>query len=185
MLAVRVHGRGGQGSVTAARILVNAALKEGLYGQTIPQFGGERRGAPVKVSLRLDSGYIPVRNHVYKPDLILVFDASLFEITDVMEGIKKGGILVVNTAHADKIQYDMDNLTLFTVDATRLAKEGLGTPIVNTAMLGAFCRASNFISVDSVKEVVKEWFHEEDNGKNTRLVQKAYDESKEENIEKQ
>lgn len=177
MLEVRIHGRGGQGAVTAARILVNAALKEGLWGQTIPQFGGERRGAPVKVSLRLSPSYIPIRTHVHKPDLIMVMDASLFDIVELTKGLNKNGTIVINTTDPTKLEYFLQGFKVFSVNATRMAEKELGSPIVNTAMLGAFCKATDILTIGSVREAVKEWFEEDDLGGNVKLVKKAYRET--------
>lgn len=175
MQEIRIHGRGGQGGITAAQIIVNAAFKEGIYGQAIPEFGAERRGAPIKVSLRLDFNYIPIRTQVAKPNLVIVLDKSLFDIIPVTKGLKEGGTIVVNS-------HDLEgygpNFKVVSVDATRLARRILGKSIVNTAMLGAFCRATKMVSLNAVKEAMKEWFDEDDFETNIILVQKAFEGAK-------
>ena len=98
MLEVRLHGRGGQGAVTSAELVAEAAINEGKYAQAFPSFGPERRGAPVRAFIRVDNGPIPLRNEIDEPDVVLVLDPTLIRVVNVTEGLKKDGIVVLNTS---------------------------------------------------------------------------------------
>lgn len=152
---LRLHGRGGQGTVTASEMLVEAATIEGFYGQSIPYFGAERRGAPVTAFARISDK--PIRRHaqVYNPDMVAVFDPKFLGRKDVISGLKEGGNIVAN----QKQMQGINNYRLFIIDATRIAVEnGLvvaGWAVVNTAMLGAIARVLGSISKDAVEKVVR------------------------------
>lgn len=160
MIEIRFHGRGGQGAVVASTILAAACFIEGQYCQAFPAFGVERRGAPVEAYLRIDRDKIRLRTNVYHPDHVLVLDPTLIEAIDVTRGLKSGGTLLLNT---DRQVSDFERFADFavaTVDASRIAlQHGLGArthPIVNTAMLGAFARASGLISLDAICAAILE-----------------------------
>lgn len=161
MKEIRIHGRGGQGGVTAAELLARAAFKEGKWVQAIPFFGAERRGAPVKAFARIADEPILIRSQVYNPDYVVVLDSTLLDLVDVTEGLKKDGIVVINTTQKpDEIKLRQGRLA--TVDATGIALElqllVAGLPVLNTTMLGAFSRATDEIKLDSVLEVIRlEW----------------------------
>jgi pyruvate ferredoxin oxidoreductase gamma subunit len=99
MKEIRIHGRGGQGSVTAAELLAIAAFEDGLYSQAFPAFGVERRGAPVMAFVRLSDHTIRLRSQVYDPDYVIVQDATLIETVDVAGGLKADGTIIINTEH--------------------------------------------------------------------------------------
>ncbi len=156
---IRFHGRGGQGAVIASEVLANAAFREGYHVTAFPFFGVERRGAPVTAFTRLSKEPILVRSGIYEPDFVVVLDESLLMSVNVLEGLKKGGSLLVNTRHRpEELPVDSDHKK-FTVDATGIAvKNGLGsptTPIVNTAILGAFAKVSKLVTLNSVIESVR------------------------------
>lgn len=160
MIEIRFHGRGGQGAVVASTILAAACFIEGQYCQAFPAFGVERRGAPVEAYIRIDRNKIRLRTNVYHPDHVLVLDPTLIEAIDVTRGLKHGGTLLLNT---DRPISDFERFADFavaTVDASRIAlQHGLGArthPIVNTAMLGAFARASGLISLDAICAAILE-----------------------------
>lgn len=160
MLEIRFHGRGGQGAVVASEILARAAMKEGKYASAFPFFGVERRGAPVMAFCRIDSRPIRVHAGIYEPNHVVVLDHGLMKMVDVLEGQKEGGSLVVNTSMSlDELGLPADRRTLL-IDATTIAlRRGLGSataPIVNTAILGAFARACDIVSIDSILESIKE-----------------------------
>ncbi len=160
MIEIRFHGRGGQGAVIASELLAQAAFLEGKHPQSFPFFGVERRGAPVTAYTRIDDKPISVRTSITAPDIVVVLDAGLMRTINVMAGLKREGLLLVNTdATPDNIDRTFQG-RLATVDATAIAlSQGLGskaTPIVNTAILGALARASGVVSLDAVvKAVVK------------------------------
>jgi 2-oxoacid:acceptor oxidoreductase gamma subunit (pyruvate/2-ketoisovalerate family) len=158
MFEIRFHGRGGQGAVTAANILAMAAFKEGYYAQSFPFFGVERRGAPVQAFTRLDEKPIDVRMNVYSPDAIIVLDPSLLDVVNVTEGLKEDGTIVINTSKKPS-DYDF-GYKVATVDATSIAlAHKLGSsasPIVNTAILGAYSKAIKNVGIDNIMLAIKE-----------------------------
>jgi len=126
MKEIRIHGRGGQGSVTAAELLAQAAFKDGMYSQAFPAFGVERRGAPVQAFCRIDDKKIRTRAQIYYPDVIIVQDSTLLEVVDVFSGLKEDGKAVINTKFEAE-DLDIDHpATIITVDATGLAIQHLG-----------------------------------------------------------
>ena len=157
---IRFHGRGGQGAVTAAELLAKAVFNEGRYVQAFGLFGAERRGAPVKAFARIDDREILIRSQIYNPDYVVVLDSGLLGIIDVTEGLKEGGLVLINTRKIpEEIQLGRD-YRLATVDATSIALElsllVAGLPVVNTAILGAFARATDEVELESVIHVIKE-----------------------------
>jgi len=146
LIEIRWHGRGGQGAVTSAELLAQAAISEGKYAQAFPSFGPERRGAPVlafvRISneqIRISNEQIRIRSQITEPDAVVVLDPSLLRLTNVTSGLKNGGVCVVNTKKsAEEIREELDiKCRLATIDATRIARETLGVPITNTTMGGS------------------------------------------------
>lgn len=177
MIEIRWHGRGGQGAVTSVELLALAAIEEGQYAQGFPAFGPERRGAPVLAFNRIDAGQIKVRSGIYQPGVVVVLDSSLVKLVNVTEGLKAGGTLIVNTTKAPgEVAAGLKfGGRLYTVDATRIAREELGTPITNTTMLGALVKATGVIRLESLRGPLGHRF-----GKmalrNMRAMKRAYDE---------
>jgi pyruvate ferredoxin oxidoreductase gamma subunit len=181
---VRFHGRGGQGAVTAAELLAEAAIEEGRYALAFPEYGAERRGAPVLAFTRIDDEPILEREPVLEPDVVVVLDASLApEI--YMKGLKPDGVLVVNTqASVNEVRriveargYEPPS-KVAVVDATSIALKHLGSPIVNTAMLGALVRAVDLVSLETLVRVVYERFSERSPSlaeSNVKAVKEAYE----------
>jgi len=160
MIEIRFHGRGGQGAVTSAELLAQAAIQEGKFAQAFPSFGPERRGAPVLAFSRVSSEQIRIRSQINRPDVVLVLDASLLDIMDVSEGLKKGGVVVVNSSAtieslAKRFSFEGK---LGAVNATEIARKLLGRPITNTTMLGALVRATGVVKVDSLSDPLKHRF---------------------------
>jgi 2-oxoacid:acceptor oxidoreductase gamma subunit (pyruvate/2-ketoisovalerate family) len=159
MKGVRFHGRGGEGVVIAAELLVDAAFKEGKWVQAFPFFGGERRGAPVTAFVRISDRPIRLRGPLYEPNYIVVLSPFLNEGVNVTEGLKKGGLLLINSPGRRK-RLEYEGYRVVKVDATKIAvKLGLvvaGTVVVNTVMLGAFARATKIVNIDSLREAIEE-----------------------------
>jgi len=159
LFEIRFHGRGGQGAVVASEVLANAAFREGYHVAAVPFFGVERRGAPVVAFARLSKEPILIRSGIYRPDFVVVLDESLINAVDVLEGLKPGGAILVNTRREPKDLPIKAGFKVCTVNATDIAmKHGLGsptTPIVNTAILGAFVRVSKLVSLNTVIESVR------------------------------
>ncbi|MFN3804445.1 MAG: 2-oxoacid:acceptor oxidoreductase family protein [Pyrobaculum sp.] len=171
-LEFRFHGRGGQGVVTAAQILATAVIYEGLYAQAFPEFGPERRGAPVRSYLRVWDRPIYVREPVLRPDVVVVADLSLFKADNPLDGVKETSIAVTNGVYKAPIR-------TYYIDATTLAIKVLGRPIVNTALVGAVARATEVASLSSIGEALKRFFSGRLYELNLKLVETAYREVRE------
>jgi len=179
LVEIRWHGRGGQGAVTSAELLAQAAIGEGKFAQAFPSFGPERRGAPVLAFVRISSKEpIRVRAEIEKPDVVVVLDPGLLRIANVTSGLKEDGMLIINTK--DSIQDTESEFKvkqkLATIDATKIARELLGVPIVNTAMIGALLRATEVVKLDSLLEPLRHRFGRLAEG-NINAMKKAYDET--------
>lgn len=174
MKEVRIHGRGGQGSVTAAELLAVAAFEDGKFSQAFPFFGVERRGAPVTAFTRLSDKKIRLRSLIYEPDYVIVQDATLISAVDVTAGLKPDGIVIVNSEKsAGEVGLDA-GIDVRTIDATGIALDIIGRPIVNTTLLGAFAGATGEISIDSIKQSVLARFPGKIGEVNVQAAEKAY-----------
>ena len=170
MIEIRFHGRGGQGAVTAAQILAKAMFFDGKFAQAFPFFGVERRGAPVMAFTRVDDKKIRLRSQIYEPNYVVVQDSSLLESVDVKSGLKDGGKVIINTEKDIKF----DGFDVYTIDATGVALEVLGLPIVNTVMLGAFAGVTGEVSIESLKEAILDSFPKKLGEKNAKAAEVAY-----------
>lgn len=176
MKEIRVHGRGGQGSLVLAQFIAIAALEDGKYGQAFPFLGGggERRGKPIIAFCRLNDCPILLRSRVSEPDYLIVQDATIVKEVDVLEGVKSGGMILVNT---DKTTGELDlkgDFHLLTFSADELARKILGRPIINTALLGAFAAVTKELSLDAVLRAVRIKFPGDLGEKNAQVVQESY-----------
>jgi len=179
LIEIRWHGRGGQGAVTSAELVARAAIGEGKYAQAFPSFGPERRGAPVQAFTRIDSKEpIKIRAEVTQPDVVIVLDPGLLSIVNVISGLKDGGIVVINTKKSsEQIRSELGiDGRLATVDATKIARELLGVPIVNTTMIGALIRATGVIKLESVSEPLEDRFGRLAE-RNLKAMERAYEET--------
>lgn len=154
MKEIRFHGRGGQGAVTAVELIAQAAIASGLYAQGFPNFGAERRGAPVMAFLRISDSQIFLRERIDEPDVVVVLDPSLIGLPEVTDGLAPGKTMIINASsdQADEFSHLQERFTLHLVDASQIAMETIGLPITNTAIIGAFVRATETISLQSLKE---------------------------------
>ena len=175
---VRIHGRGGQGSVTAAEVLAHAAFIEGKSVQAFPYFGAERRGAPVKAFARISDEPILVHSQVYNPDYVIVLDPYIYKVVDVTEGLNKNGILVMNTTKGPA-EIGLNGWRVATVDATGIALElnllVAGLPVVNTSILGAFAKATGEVKLESILKAVNETWSGAAGERNVRATELAYE----------
>jgi len=172
---IRIHGRGGQGSVTAAELIAVAAFEDGKWSQAFPYFGTERRGAPVTAFARISDRKIRVRSQVYEPDYVIVQDPSLLSVVDVASGMKKDGLVLVNSEKDPSALKLNTPARVKTIDATTLAIEIIGVPIVNTALLGAFAGATGQIRLESVNKAIKGRFPGKIGDKNVEAVKRAFE----------
>ena len=177
---IRWHGRGGQGAITAAKIMAQAAYLDGYCGVTAaPSFGAERRGAPVSASTRISREPVMVMSQVEEPDVVVVLDHTLLRDPDVTSGLRGGGWLVVNSRQRPKGLRVTGDFNIATADATRVCRElGLivaGLTVVNTAILGAFVRATETVDMASVKKAVRERFSDNAVDINLAAITKTYE----------
>ena len=160
MQEIRFHGRGGQGAVIASRILAQALFLEGRYAQSFPTFGAERRGAPVAAFVRADNTFINVRSRITQPDYVVVMAARLIEAVPVSDGLKKGGLILINSDQSPA-SFDLNPSTqaqfntpspyqIITVNLNKIAlKYGLGNeimPLINAPVLGALAKVSGLVN---------------------------------------
>ncbi|MEB3787794.1 MAG: 2-oxoacid:acceptor oxidoreductase family protein [Desulfurococcales archaeon] len=175
---IRWHGRGGQGAVTAAVILAKAAIYEGKHAQAYPEFGAERRGAPVRAYTRISDKPIRTRSPILKPDIVVVLDRSL-PPSLFLSGLKPQGTLIMNTPlspgeAASKLGIE-GLYRVYTVDATRIALEKLGAPIVNTAMVGALAAVTGLVGLESIEWAIVDTLPGKVAEKNIQAVREAFE----------
>ncbi len=181
MFEVRIHGRGGQGVVTAAELLSLAAFDEGRWAQAFPSFGSERMGAPVVSFCRIDDHEIRTREPVMEPDALIVGDPTLLHQVDVFGGIRSDGFILINTAKSfaqlglDGFVEDLGSERLLTVPASKLAREHTGRAVANAALLGGFAALTGMISLDAVARAIRERFKGALGEGNVASAQAAHD----------
>jgi len=164
MFQIRIHGRGGQGVVTAAEMLSVAAFREGRFAQAFPSFGSERTGAPVVAFCRLDDKRIRLREPIMQPDALIIQDPTLLHQVDVFAGVVRDGYILINTTHSfdelgmGEFVSGFDPVHLCTVPATEFALKHFGRPVPNAALLGGFAAVSGRISLDSVAAAIRDTF---------------------------
>ena len=179
----RWHGRGGQGAWTASELLARAAINEGKYIQSFPEFGPERMGAPVKAYTRISDEPIRLHCAVYNPDLAIVMDPTLLATVPVTKGLGEKGILIVNTPKEPKTlkeELKMLQGSVWTVSATDIAIRILGRAITNTAMLGVVAHATGMVKMESIEKAVQDRFPGPLAEKNMGVIKEAYKEAKSE-----
>lgn len=184
---IRWHGRGGQGTVTAAKFIAEIALAENNYLQAFPEYGPERMGAPIQAFTRLSQKPIDLRCGVESPDIVVVLDPTLLNSIDVTHGLQKGGLLIVNTSQSSAevkkvLGLEGEEIKVYTVDATKISLETLGKAIPNTPMIGALTKVTSFFPLEKVLKVLEKSFgkkfSEEVIEKNKEAVKRAYNEVK-------
>jgi 2-oxoacid:acceptor oxidoreductase gamma subunit (pyruvate/2-ketoisovalerate family) len=175
-LEIRWHGRGGQGAITAAKIVAQAAFNSGYKGVVMaPSFGTERRGAPVDASLKISRSKIHDLGPILSPDVVVVLDDALLEEVDVTAGMKPGGILVINTPKARE-DLDFGDLKLATADVTGLAeKAGLKRGIVNTGIIGALAKALPIVPLELLLQGIEVEFEGNKGRENAEAARMTYE----------
>lgn len=178
MKEIRVHGRGGQGSLVLVQFMAIAALEDDKYGQAFPFLGGggERRGKPIMAFCRLSDQPIRLRSRVAEPDYVIVQDATIVNEVDVTEGIKDGGLILANTEKEPaEIGLESSSFRVVTLSADDLARRILGRPLINTALLGAFAGITGELSLGAALTAVRSKFPGEVGEKNAQVVQESYE----------
>lgn len=179
LVEIRWHGRGGQGAVTSAELVAQAAINEGKYAQAFPSFSPERRGAPVLAFNRINETQpIRTRAEIEEPDIVIVLDTTLLSIIDLASGLKDKGIIIINTKKSAKqIKADFNiSGSIAVVDAKTIAMEELKIPIVNTTMIGALIKTTGLIKLESMKEPLEKRFGRLAE-RNIKAMERAYKET--------
>ena len=164
MLQIRIHGRGGQGVVTAAELLSIAAFAQGRHAQAFPSFGSERTGAPVVAFCRIDDREIRVREPILAPDVLIVQDPTLLHQVDVFQGLERDGYVLINSRRSfdelgvGEIARRFRHERLLTVPATEIALKHLGRPLPNAALLGGFAALTGIVALDAVAHAIRAKF---------------------------
>ena len=182
MIQIRIHGRGGQGVVTAAELIALAAFSQNWQAQAFPVFGVERTGAPIQSFARLSHEKILTKAQIYYPDIIIVQDPTLLTAKDTLKGINKKTILVVNTEKSEEevyrlIKEKIEINNIFCAPATDIAIKTIGKNIVNTVSLGIFAKSTKLINLNSLIKAIKHKFADKDKRvveKNCKAVKLAY-----------
>jgi 2-oxoacid:acceptor oxidoreductase gamma subunit (pyruvate/2-ketoisovalerate family) len=174
MKEIRMHGRGGQGAVLSAEILVAALVADGKYASAFPMFGFERRGAPVAAFVRVDDRPIREKTQIYSPDCVVIIDSSQLKSPRVFSGLKPEGIAVFNARQLPEPRPDENIRLIGWVDATRIALEEMGTPITNTCMLGAFAATTQWVNLDSILASLGQYFEGKLLSMNRQSVERGF-----------
>lgn len=184
LLEVRWHGRGGQGAKTAGYILAVAAAEQGKQVQAFPEYGAERRGAPLRSYVRISDRPIRLRCSVRRPEIVIVLDPSLVESENVADGIVPGGLILVNTSESPaqvRAKIGHPDVQVATVDANTISMETIGRPIPNTPMLGALAKLRpDVVTLEAAESAVKATLGEKLSAdvieRNLQAVARAYQE---------
>ena len=178
MEQVRIHGRGGQGVVTAAELIAIAAFHEGKHAQAFPNFGVERSGAPIQSYARISDQEIITHEQIYEPSVLIIQDATLIGHVDVFSGADKNTTIIINGAKDNYSDLKLKTKKIYFTPATEIALEIFGKNIVNTIILGAFSKYTKLISLSSLEKAIKEKFKdkgEEIIKKNIQAIKKIYE----------
>ena len=177
MKEIRIHGRGGQGSLLLAQFLAIAAFKDGKYSQAFPFLGGggDRKGKPIQAFCRLDNRPIRIRSKVHHPDYVIVQDATILGEVEVAAGLREGGVILINTEEELPPMDVGQSVRVVAIPATRIAQEILGRPIGNTALLGAFAAVTGELSMEAVSQAVGERLGGQLGKRNVEVARRTYD----------
>jgi 2-oxoacid:acceptor oxidoreductase gamma subunit (pyruvate/2-ketoisovalerate family)/2-oxoacid:acceptor oxidoreductase delta subunit (pyruvate/2-ketoisovalerate family) len=178
LIEIRLHGRGGQGIVTASRIIATAAYEEGKFSQAIPMYGTERRGAPLIAFVRLDDLRVRERELVHNPDISIVLDPLVAKEQAVVNNLKKGGLVLLNTSYDPEDVKLGGDFKVATVDATSIALDTLGRAITNTAILGAFAKSTGVLKLESLEKAIKKYFPGRIGEMNIAAIRRSFEEVK-------
>lgn len=179
VVGIRIHGRGGQGGVTASRLLATAAYYDGKFSQAIPMYGTERRGAPVTAYVRVDDVRVRERELVHTPDIVMVLDPLLSTRQTMADDMAEGGLLLLNAAYPPEEVKTGGNIRVATVNASSIALETLRRPITNTAILGAFAKAVGWPKLESIEKAIRKQFSGRIADMNVEAIKRSYDECSE------
>ena len=182
MTEIRWHARGGQGAKTAATLIAAVALEEGKFSQGFPDYGPEREGAPIRGYTRISDEPVRVHSAIYTPDIVIVLDPSLLETVNVTEGLKDGGVVLVNSPIKPaemREKLGVKDAKVYTVDATQISIDEIGRPIPNTPMMGALIKIVPLLKIETILADVEKKFKSKGDQivqGNFRAIRRAYEE---------
>ena len=174
MKEIRIHGRGGQGAVLAARMLASAFVLEGKSVASFPMYGFERRGAPVVAFTRFDDKPIREKTQIYEPDCLIVIDPGLLTLPTLFTGLKPEGVFILNSPKKIKEQPDENLKTGGLIDATGIAVQEIGRDIPNTCLLGAFAAASGWLKLQSILDSLPGYLSGDILERNLKSAERGY-----------
>jgi pyruvate ferredoxin oxidoreductase gamma subunit len=158
MKEVRIHARAGQGAITTAALLGYAYFLKGMYPSAFPHFGAARMGAPMNAFVRVDSKPVRLRSQIYEPDYIIIVDATLMRGFNCLSGLRDNGIVILNEKEGAEVPKINARQKIFLVPANDIAMKTIGRPLGNTALLGAFCAATDELALETLLEAIKKRF---------------------------
>lgn len=183
LIEVRWHGRGGQGAKTASQLLAEAAILDGKHIQAFPEYGPEREGAPIRAYTRISKDKITLHTGVTDPEIVVVIDPTLLKTANVTSGLPKDGLLLVNSEESPeqiRKKVNWNDGKVYTVNATKISLEALGRNLPNTPMIGALIKAIEMVSMENMKQIIKEKFEKKLGKKgvdgNVEALERAYKE---------
>jgi 2-oxoacid:acceptor oxidoreductase gamma subunit (pyruvate/2-ketoisovalerate family) len=176
MKEIRIHGRGGQGAVLAARMLASAFVTEGKSVASFPMYGFERRGAPVVAFTRIDDKPIREKTQIYTPDCMVVIDPGLMKLPTLFNGLKPEGVLILNSPQPLKDRPNNNLGTAGVINATQIAVDEIGRDIPNTCLLGAFAAATGWVNLQSILSCLGDYLSGDILQRNLRSAERGYHE---------
>lgn len=179
MKEIRIHGRGGQGSLVLAQFFAMAALEDQKFSQAFPFLGGggERRGKPIQAFVRIDNKFIRLRTRVHTPDYVIVQDPTILKEVDVLDGLKDGGLVFINTQRPLTEQEKGKNASAYQwleLPASEIAISILGRPLMNSAFLGAFSALTDEINFSSIVVAIGKRFQGNIGHQNVKIATEGY-----------
>jgi len=184
-IEIRWHARAGQGAVTAAKALAEAAMSGGKFVQAFPEYGPERMGAPLRAYNRISDKPISIHCQVTNPNVVVVIDPTLLSSDNVTDGVADGAIYIINTERSPeeiRKRLNAKNGKVYVVDATKIALETIGRPIPNTPILGAIAKATDFLKIENIKKEIEASFGKKFGKRvveaNFKAIERAYEEVK-------
>ena len=161
MTEIKIHGLGGQGVVTMAKIIAISAFKNKLFAQAFPSFGPERVGAPVEAFVRVDNKEIRLREQVYEPDFLIIIEEKLIANEEIKKGITRKTKIIINSKKSTKeLQKILKSKNIYSLDCREIAEKLLNKKLINTALLGFFAKKSKIFDLKTLQEILKDYFKE-------------------------
>lgn len=175
MYEIRFHGMGGEGVVTLSEMIGKTATRCDKWAHSLPFFGTEVRGAPVKAFTRVSDSPISIKSYIYEPDIIVMTNDTLLELEETTKGLKKAGSLIINTTKKREALEPFCHSRIYPINATALAYELFGRPIVNTILFGALLGVTDLFPLEAAAEIVTEQFDGRNSDLNRQALSRGYE----------